>query len=550
MISWLQTRFQKHYQVLFLVLLAVIIVAFVFTIGASPGIGRADRTGPQREVFGTSLTTEQDQRDFFEVAQISAYLQTGSQSIGSAEVQDYAFQRAATLSIANSLNLPGPSDEQLDEYIRTLGAFAGPDGQYDNEIYARFLDNVAVNPMLSESIVAYVLNEDYRAQEANKLVGGPGYVLDSEVRTQQERLKAVWTVAEGTLSLAGFNPTIESTDEQLEAFYEQNSFRYEIPERMSVGYVVFDAADYTESVELTQADLALHFAANKDRYQSLFDTGSEESDEARPEVQLDDVRDMVESDLRLEKAKNIAVRTASDFAYALFENNIQPDSEAFASMISNSGLEPLLVPPFARGQIPEGMAWNRQIVDEAFKLTSDHWFSDPLTVGNTVILMFYQDRLASYTPEFADVRAQVSSDYADEQKRELFIAKGEELKAQLQNSIDSGKTFSEAATEAGLETKEWVDFTFQAPPDDFNYSILSRLDQIPVGGVSDMVVARDQGSIVHVVSRSVPADGIDEEEIESTRKQIASLNSNLGQSLIYSDMVRDELIRSGLADAQ
>ena len=356
MISWLQTRFQKHYQVLFLVLLAVIIVAFVFTIGASPGIGRADRTGPRREVFGTSLTTEQDQRDFFEVAQISAYLQTGSQSIGSAEVQDYAFQRAATLSIANSLNLPGPSDEQLDEYIRTLGAFAGPDGQYDNDIYARFLDNVAVSPVLSESIVAYVLNEDYRAQEANKLVGGPGYVLDSEVRTQQERLNAVWTVAEGTLSLAGFNPNIESTDEQLEAFYEQNSFRYEIPERMSVGYVVFDAADYTDSVELTQADLALHFAANKDRYQSLFDAGSEESDESRPEVQLDDVRDMVESDLRLEKAKNIAVRTASDFAYALFENDVQPDSEAFASMISNSGLEPLLVPPFARGQIPEGMA--------------------------------------------------------------------------------------------------------------------------------------------------------------------------------------------------
>jgi len=550
MISWLQTRFQKHYQVLFLVLLAVIIVAFVFTIGASPGIGRAERTGPRREVFGVSLTTEQDQRDFFEVAQISAYLQTGSQSIGGAEVQDFAFQRAATISIANSLNLPGPSAEQLDEYIRTLKVFAGPDGQYDNEIYARFLDNVAVNPMLSESIVAYVLNEDYRGQEANKLVGGPGYVLDSEARTQQDRLKAVWTVAEGTLSLAGFDPVIESTDEELEAFFEQNSFRYEIPERMSVGYVVFDPADHTESVELTEAELELHFGTNKGRYQSIFDAGSEESDEARPEVQLEDVRDTVDSDLRLEKAKNIAVRTASDFAYALFENNIQPESEAFATMISNSGLEPFLVPAFAMGQIPDGMAWNRQIVEEAFKLTIDHWFSDPLTVGTTVILIFYQDRLASYTPEFADVRTQVSTDYAAERKRELFITKGEELSAQLQNSIDAGMTFSDAAAEAGLEAKEWTDFTFQAPPEDFNYSILSRLDQIPVGGVSDMVVARDQGSIVHVISRSVPAGGIDEEEIESTRKQIASLNSNLGRSLIYSDMVREELIRSGLADTQ
>jgi peptidyl-prolyl cis-trans isomerase D len=319
---------------------------------------------------------------------------------------------------------------------------------------------------------------------------------------------------------------------------------------MSVGYVVFDAADHTESVELTEAELELQFGTNKDRYQSLFDAASEESDEARPEVQLEDVRDTIDSDLRLEKAKNIAVRTASDFAYALFENNIQPESEAFATMISNAGLEPFLVPAFAKGQIPDGMAWNRQIVEEAFKLTSDHWFSDPLTVGTTVILMFYQDRLAAYTPEFADVRAQVSTDYAAERKRELFIAKGEELRGQLQDSIDSGKTFSDAAAEAGLETKEWADFTFQTPPDDFNYSILSRLDQIPVGGVSDMVIARDQGSIVHVVSRSVPTDGIDEEEIESTRKQIASLNSNLGRSLIYSDMVRDELIRSGLADTQ
>ncbi len=39
MISWLQTNFQKHFRVLFIVLLGVIIVAFVFTIGAAPGIG-------------------------------------------------------------------------------------------------------------------------------------------------------------------------------------------------------------------------------------------------------------------------------------------------------------------------------------------------------------------------------------------------------------------------------------------------------------------------------------------------------------------------------
>ncbi|RKX35490.1 MAG: hypothetical protein DRP71_03350 [Verrucomicrobia bacterium] len=558
MISWLQTRFQKHYQVLFIVLLAVIIVAFVFTIGAAPGIGRADQTGARREVFGTSLTTEQDQRDFFEVAQISAYLQTGSRSIGGTEIQDYAFQRAATISIANSLDLPGPSDEQLAEYIQTLRAFTGPDGQYDNEAYARFLDSIAANPVLSESIISYILKEDYRSQEANRLVGGPGYVLDAEARTQQARLKAEWTVTEGTLSLTEFDPVIEPTDEELEAFFEENSFRYDIPERMSVGYVVFDPANYTEAVDLPEADVAPYFETNKDRYQSLSDARSEQTDEALseqtdtalPEVKLEDVRDTVESDLKLEMAKNIAVRTASDFAYALFENGVEPDSEALASMISSSGLEPLMVPPFARGQVSIGLGWDRQIVDEAFMLTPDHWFSDPLTVGDTVILMFFQDRLASYTPEFPTVKVQVLADYATERKRELFAEKGEDLKVRLQEAIDSGKLFSEAAVEAGLEIKEWVDFTFETPPEDFNYSILSRLEQIPVGGVSDMVLASDLGSIIHVASRSSPGGELDEGELESTRQQIANLNSNLSRSLIFTDMVREELIRSGLADAQ
>jgi len=558
MISWLQTRFQKHYQVLFLVLLAVIIVAFVFTIGASPGIGRAERTGVRREFFGNSLTTEQDQRDFMEVAQISAYLQTGSQSIGSGEIQDYAFQRAATIFIADELDLPEPSDEQLAEYIQTLRAFSGPDGQYDGESYARFLDNIAANPLLSESIISYVLRNDYRGREANKLIGGPGYVLDTEVRAQQERLKTVWSVAEGTLALAAFNPVIEPTDEELEAYFEENSFRYEIPERMSVGYIVYDAADFIEAIELSDDAARSFFDTNLDRYQSLFESRTEQPEESSSEpleaapskVRFEDVSETVKDDLKLEKARNIAVRTASDFAYALFEKGIESESEAFVSMISEAGLGKKIAPPFARDQIPDGLDWPPPVVNEAFKLTPDHWFSDPLTVGDTVLLLFYQDRLAPYTPDFSTVKARVLSDYSAEQKRALFVKKGEEMQIQLQAAVDSGRPFLEAAAEAGLETKIWEDFTFQAPPEDFDYNILSRLDQIPVGEVSEMTIAADQGSIIHVISRSTPGDEIDTSELELTRKQIANLNANMGRNLIFSDMIREELIRADLTEAR
>jgi len=54
MISWIQRTFQQHFKTVFAVLLGLIIISFVFTIGAAPGIGRADRATLKREF---SVTT-------------------------------------------------------------------------------------------------------------------------------------------------------------------------------------------------------------------------------------------------------------------------------------------------------------------------------------------------------------------------------------------------------------------------------------------------------------------------------------------------------------
>lgn len=550
MISWLQTRFQKHYQVLFLVLLACIIVAFVFTIGASPGIGTAERSGAQRDIFGIPLTTEQDQRDFSEIAQISAFLQSGMPSFAESQLEDYALQRAAALSLANDLSIPHPNDSQLAEYITTLRAFADNNGQYDVERYTRFLDSIQTNPGLTEALISYVLRDDYRVDQVNQLVGGPGYVLDAEVRVQQNRLKTVWSIAEATLSYEAFSPEIDPTDEELEVFFTDNDFRYEIPERMSVSYVTFEAARMMDSLELTDADVVTYFEANRDRFKKPESaTEGEEASAASQEVTLADVRDEVEAEMKRLGAHNACVQVASDFAYLLFENEVEPGSDTLAQILTQNGLTEVLVAPFAANELPGGLSWNQRIVSEAFKLTDDHWFSDPLTIGDDVILVFYQDQLAPYTPEFGSVRAQVTVDFIEERRRELFVSRGEEIVAQLRADLTSGQPFSDAAGSAGLETEAWAEFTIQTPPEGLDYNLLSRLDPIPVDGVSDMVITRDKGSIVHVVAKNTPIDLTEDADLELTRSQIAALNANVSRSLIYSDMIRDELVRSGLAEA-
>src|SRR5262245_56385946 len=75
MISWIQKYFQHHFKTVFAILLAVTIVSFIMTIGAAPGIGRADRRAIDRNFFGYNLNRADDQHRLGGDASISADLQ-------------------------------------------------------------------------------------------------------------------------------------------------------------------------------------------------------------------------------------------------------------------------------------------------------------------------------------------------------------------------------------------------------------------------------------------------------------------------------------------
>ena len=106
MISWLQTNLQKHFRFLFIILLGVVIVAFVFTIGAAPGIGDGRQNIPNLRFFDVELTTESQRQEFFNEAYYSSLLSGAPMSQD--QLNQYAFNRAAALHLANIHNLPGP----------------------------------------------------------------------------------------------------------------------------------------------------------------------------------------------------------------------------------------------------------------------------------------------------------------------------------------------------------------------------------------------------------------------------------------------------------
>src|SRR5438045_4149131 len=186
MISWIQRYFQHHFRVVFALLLAVTIISFIFTIGAAPGIGRADRRMMDREFFGYNLSLQSDQQRLMGDAGLSANLRIGGfGNLESEQIQNYAFQRAATLHLADEWHIPAATSAEIETQIKTRRMFAGPDGQFDPKAYQTFRDNLKANSRgLNEADIVRVIGDDVRADKVQTLLAGPGYVLPAEIKSQ------------------------------------------------------------------------------------------------------------------------------------------------------------------------------------------------------------------------------------------------------------------------------------------------------------------------------------------------------------------------------
>src|SRR6185503_16741482 len=146
MISWIQRYFQHHFRTIFGVLLALTIISFVFTIGAAPGIGRPDRQMVDRDFFGYNLSLQSDQQRLMGDAGLSANLRVGAfGNLDNEQIQNYAFQRAATLHLADQWHVPAATPAEIETQIKTLRMFSGPDGQFDPKAYQTFRDNLKIS---------------------------------------------------------------------------------------------------------------------------------------------------------------------------------------------------------------------------------------------------------------------------------------------------------------------------------------------------------------------------------------------------------------------
>ncbi|WOO42082.1 peptidyl-prolyl cis-trans isomerase [Rubellicoccus peritrichatus] len=536
MFTWLQTVMQRHYKWLFSILLAVIIVAFVFTIGNTGGFGSGNPADVRREFYGINLNSPKDMNNLGQWTSISANLM--QRRISPRNQEGAMLQRAVALYLADQMNIPGPGEQQFAEFLRDVPAFQDPQTKaFSRDLYTKAIDSAQSTPNGEENL-SIVLIQDYRIQKVMDGLGGPGYVLPYMAMRELEQRNTKWTIDVASMDKAAFTPAVEATPEALQEFYEQNQFRYESGPKIVVSYVEFPAADFVGEVkDPTEADLTTYYNSNRTKWPK------DEEGKTKP---LADIRDEVASAWKLEQAEDIATAKANELAVVVFEatdsGELTYNPESIAAFLKKQGLTEKVLQAFPRNNISALVSTNTPFINNsaatlAASLNERRFYTDAVPSDDGATVLFLKEELPTTVPPLEDVRIQVAADYSKEEGERQFNLKAVELKKELTAALDEGKSFKEAAETAGLTVSNYADFTMMSPPQGLDYFVLSTLQNMDQGELSDMQSFSDLSTFVYVETKTVPEYPLDAPEVVENIEQLASMSSRLTAQGIINDLI-------------
>lgn len=511
MISWIQRYFQKHFRLVFAVILIAVAVPMVFIYSASGGTGDGQGTGKllERPFFGYNLGNAEQTRRIFSDGTWSIRLKAGYDALQGDQVQQYALQRIAGLALADELHLPVPTADQVAKAVATLRAFQNEQGQFDQTRYTQFADSLKTRNDLTGADINRILRDDVRLEALAKLVGGPGYVLPHDIKQQLVLADSTWTIQVATLDYAAFNPALNPTEDTLKNFHAENAFRYDVPARPRLSVVEFKGTDYLPSVAPTEAELRAFYNSNPARFPIPADAGKKDDKPTiTPAANVDhfpQVRAQVEAALKEAVGARGASKAANDLATAIFDRKLTANSPELTAFLAEQRHPAKAVAPFAPDQPPADMPWIASYTEQVSRLSKERHFSDPLPTTDSFVILLWNESLPGYKPLFTEVRDRVLADYKDGEKRKLFIARGQALRTQLAAAAKTASAnFAATAAAEKLEVKSYAGFTLRQPPQDMPYQAFGTLQGLEAGQVAEMVADAEKGYLVFAQEKKQP----------------------------------------------
>ncbi|MDP1581407.1 MAG: peptidyl-prolyl cis-trans isomerase [Candidatus Didemnitutus sp.] len=431
-----------------------------------------------------------------------------------------------------------------------MPTFKDDAGNFDQLRYQQFADSLKGNREFSAADANRVLRDDTRLAALSRLLAGPGYVLNGDVAEQLKRVDTTWNITVASIDYASYSPTVAVTDAALQKFYDDNSFRYDIPARARLQLVEFKATEFIPTSNPSEHDARAYYNANAARFPAPTDASANAPSFALGESatavtdNFPKVRLQVEAAMKEDISRRAASRAANDFTIALFERKVAANSSELGAFISASRRSAVNLAPFTFDAPPADRAWLANYAEQINRLNANRYFSDPLPTPEGFVVMLWQETVPAYKPMLSEARARVAADFTESEKRRQFTEHGKALRERLLANVKSGKSFAEAAAAAKLEVKSYAEFTLREPPQDLPYAAFGALQTLQAGELSEMVSTGEKGQFTFVVAKKLPDTSTSSARFAEVRKQLMQYTAAANESAILAALVEDELKRS------
>lgn len=425
------------------------------------------------------------------------------------QVRDAMIEEMVMANRAHGWNMQ-TSDLQARSFINSIPAFKR-EGRFDQQTYEATVRNRGMSVAGFEQDVRQDLVLSQLRSGVTDSAFVTEYALRERVRLQNQQRSLAYLRIPATQ----YRDRIEVSEDDLRAFYDENTALYATPERVKLNYLLLDAAGLSGFIEVTEEALESYFIDHRAEF-----VGREER--AMRHILISTSPGADAAELAEAASRAIALRDQiaanADFAELAKANSDDPGSAQNGGDLGwvERGV---MVPAFE---------------EAAFSLSVGE-VSEPVKTDFGYHLIQVTDIRGASQAEFADVRDEVESAYRRFEAESLYFDYAERL---AESAYENASSLMPAAEALGLEiqTTDWFVRDGELP------GVLSSPKVKNSAFADDVLIEGHNSELIEIDSQTAVVIRIAEHEPAGTRPFDAN------RAAIEEDFLRRE--SSKLAEAE
>lgn len=426
-----------------------------------------------------------------------------------------------------------PSDANVEEYLRSMPLFAGPDGAFNPAAFRNFVDSSLGRLGMTERDLRSIVSDILVSDRLSNIVGA-GLGVDREAIAANKALENQQiTAILAKIPLDPYEAAIEPTEEEIKGYWELIQDSFTTPVRRKFTYIIASPAVIEDPVlEEELPDLS---ATNLDALEA-----------ARQEREEAHAAELAKTADARREAQAATAAAVDDFLL-----NLEGGKPAeFEEIARDAGWEPVTTEFFSVAEPPAELdiplrdtSGGGRAVAELFgiKRTTDPFssVSDALPIGESAWLVArIDDEEPSRTKTYAEARDEARAQYIDEKAAEALKAAGEAAIASINEALAAGTPFADAARAADLgDIKEVENVTrFYRPEGETEpQNLFQAASNVDPGSLADLIVESDRAFILYVAKRELVRD---ENAAASLEAEVANTKTRM-QTVAYDAWIRN-----------